>query len=301
MAVNTQLMPAKGMTLPFVSYGGSSLISLALGTGFLVALTRKRPRTVAAQPEAPRHRAGHRRRGDAVTVFTPTILLCARRHRRPPVPGREPRPRAARPRLRVALATDARGSTLSRPSSRPREVVTIASATPVRPVAAGQGARRHPDARPRLRRRRQRDPADQPGRHRGLRRLPDRAAGARRPDPARADGAARAERRDGPGQRLPGAGRPTIATGFKKSRGVPDNARQGAARPYRQPAPPGGDRGGEGPVSGLRRRHVLRLLVFGGSQGARVMGEVVPEAIARLPAACARPPAPRPAGPAPRT
>jgi cell division protein FtsW len=53
MAVNTQLMPAKGMTLPFVSYGGSSLISLALGTGFLVALTRKRPRTVMLSQKPP--------------------------------------------------------------------------------------------------------------------------------------------------------------------------------------------------------------------------------------------------------
>jgi cell division protein FtsW len=32
------------MTLPFVSYGGSSLISLAYGMGMLVALTRRRPR-----------------------------------------------------------------------------------------------------------------------------------------------------------------------------------------------------------------------------------------------------------------
>jgi cell division protein FtsW len=45
MAVNVQLMPAKGMTLPFVSYGGSSLISLALGMGFLLAVTRRRPRS----------------------------------------------------------------------------------------------------------------------------------------------------------------------------------------------------------------------------------------------------------------
>ncbi len=44
MAVNLHLMPAKGMTLPFISYGGSSLISLALGMGFLIAVTRKRPR-----------------------------------------------------------------------------------------------------------------------------------------------------------------------------------------------------------------------------------------------------------------
>ncbi len=44
MAVNLHLMPAKGMTLPFISYGGSSLISLALGMGFLIAVMRKRPR-----------------------------------------------------------------------------------------------------------------------------------------------------------------------------------------------------------------------------------------------------------------
>jgi cell division protein FtsW len=53
MAVNTQLMPAKGMTLPFVSFGGSSMISLALGTGFLIALTRKRPRTVLLSQKPP--------------------------------------------------------------------------------------------------------------------------------------------------------------------------------------------------------------------------------------------------------
>jgi cell division protein FtsW len=44
MAVNLHLMPAKGMTLPFISYGGSSVISLALGMGFMIAVMRKRPR-----------------------------------------------------------------------------------------------------------------------------------------------------------------------------------------------------------------------------------------------------------------
>ncbi|MBZ6075223.1 FtsW/RodA/SpoVE family cell cycle protein [Microvirga puerhi] len=44
MMVNVHLMPAKGMTLPFISYGGSSLLSLALSMGFLIALTRRRPR-----------------------------------------------------------------------------------------------------------------------------------------------------------------------------------------------------------------------------------------------------------------
>jgi len=43
MAVNLHLIPAKGMTLPFISYGGSSLISLGYGMGMLLALTRERP------------------------------------------------------------------------------------------------------------------------------------------------------------------------------------------------------------------------------------------------------------------
>ncbi len=45
MAVNLHLIPAKGMTLPFISYGGSSIISLAYGVGMMLALTRQRPRT----------------------------------------------------------------------------------------------------------------------------------------------------------------------------------------------------------------------------------------------------------------
>lgn len=43
MAVNTGLAPSKGMTLPFISYGGSSTIALSVGMGLLLAFTRRNP------------------------------------------------------------------------------------------------------------------------------------------------------------------------------------------------------------------------------------------------------------------
>jgi cell division protein FtsW len=57
MGVNLQLMPAKGMTLPFISYGGSSLIAIAISMGMVLALTRKRPETrqQIGFPVYPRH------------------------------------------------------------------------------------------------------------------------------------------------------------------------------------------------------------------------------------------------------
>jgi len=53
MAVNVSLIPAKGMTLPFISYGGSSIISLAYGMGMLIALTRERPRAGLIESPEP--------------------------------------------------------------------------------------------------------------------------------------------------------------------------------------------------------------------------------------------------------
>ncbi len=43
MASTLHLIPTKGMTLPFISYGGSSLLSLAFGFGVILSLTRRHP------------------------------------------------------------------------------------------------------------------------------------------------------------------------------------------------------------------------------------------------------------------
>lgn len=43
IAVNLNLIPTKGMTLPFISYGGSSMLAMGVTMGFALALTRRRP------------------------------------------------------------------------------------------------------------------------------------------------------------------------------------------------------------------------------------------------------------------
>ncbi|HUD51932.1 putative lipid II flippase FtsW [Parvibaculum sp.] len=57
MAVNVNLIPAKGMTLPFISYGGSSMIALGYTMGMLLALTRRRAGSHVTPPNGKRAHA----------------------------------------------------------------------------------------------------------------------------------------------------------------------------------------------------------------------------------------------------
>jgi cell division protein FtsW len=53
VAVNLNMIPTKGMTLPFISYGGSSMLAMGLTMGMALALTRKRPGAYSHPEDAP--------------------------------------------------------------------------------------------------------------------------------------------------------------------------------------------------------------------------------------------------------
>ncbi|MGU3536590.1 undecaprenyldiphospho-muramoylpentapeptide beta-N-acetylglucosaminyltransferase [Methylobacterium sp. A54F] len=215
-----------------------------------------------------------------MTVRTPTILLCAGGTGGHLFPA-ESLAHALRARgIRVVLATDARVDSIAAefPAA---EIVTIPSATP-----SGRSALRRASAVVTL------------GRGFGV-----AASAIRRIDPAAVVGfggyptvppvlAAQMLRVPtvlheqnavmGRANAFLARGARTIATGFRDVRGVPPRAT--APRIHTgNPLRPAVIEAARTPYPALGSEGPIRMLVFGGSQGARVMGEVVPRAIAQLP------------------
>ena len=285
MAVNLRLMPAKGMTLPFISYGGSSVISLALGMGFLIAVTRKRPRAALTDDAVPE--GGHAVTSDR----TGTGRFSWPRAARVDISFRPKRSRGHAPGsggLAVELMTDSAGASPSTAIDSPARACPCCSRPPHR-RAGSVLAKAKAGVQPWQSRRAQ-----------GL--SPSFAASGQATGGGRvrrlSDGAAPGGRRRawrgvpvllheqnavlGRANRFVASRAAALATGFPTLGKASDAIRAKATytgNPVRpavfaaaaETFPAYEDQGGP-----------LNLLVTGGSQGARIMADVVPAAIEEL-------------------
>ena len=80
MAVNLQLIPAKGMTLPFISYGGSALTLALAGVGVVLAFARHEREALRLLDAAVQATGGQHRAGQREMVLQVARALESRRH-----------------------------------------------------------------------------------------------------------------------------------------------------------------------------------------------------------------------------
>ena len=141
IGVAVRLLPAKGMTLPLISYGGSSLIAAGLGLGVLLAMTRKRPQHDIDDILGSARDADIRGR----PLTAPLLVIAAGGTGGHMFPAQALAEEMLARGWRVRLATDARGARYA--SGFPPEVERRATAAATfaqgRCVDSGDGAVRH--------------------------------------------------------------------------------------------------------------------------------------------------------------
>ena len=268
MAVNLRAMPAKGMTLPFISYGGSSLLALGLGMGFLIAATRKRPAADLDHPRRPGRMSAAR-----------PILLAAGGTGGHLFPAAALAAALAKRGAEVELATDSRalkygGDFPARaihafPAATTTDAGALAKARAALTLGAGLAT-----ALMKLRAIRPRAVVG----FGGYPTVPPLLAAwlSRVPSVLHEQNAVM-----GRANRFLSPRVNRIACGFPGLKGV-DRAIEAKIRVHRQSGPAVGHRRGcRSPIPSVVGRR-LNVLVTGGSQGARVMADVVPAALALL-------------------
>ena len=282
MAVNLNLLPAKGVTLPFISYGRSSLIASAITLGMVAGLTRRPASRLASHALQPLGGLTVTSGEGGPAMSRGSIMLSAGGTGGHLFPAQALGDELIKRGWDIDLITDTRGNMFGSEFKAPHDLQGAGRDLQGPLADRGDGHARHA---------RQRLSGVVPHHGRGCAqgnyrfwRLSDACAAARGDRPRHPVGDPRAEFGDGPGQPLSrphGEGHRLLVRKYQISRR--QASRQGPAHRHAA-ARRRSTRFATFPTVRRRAWTQLNLLVFGGSQGAKYFSDIVPQALQMLPA-----------------